>query len=292
MMAVESFYEGLKGADGLPPVYRFPESAARALAQLVRYGEWRRRPEHEAAPSFDFDRAAIAAALAQPGEDGYLAAGDAFRLLETLDIPVARWAVAADRAAALAAARKIGFPVVVKAISPGLVHKSEAKAIELDLANENEVARACDALSHRFAAAGLAISGFFVQEMAQSGHETIFGVSTDPRFGPVLMFGLGGKYVEVFRDVRFGVTPLAPTEAAEMVRGIRGVKLLEGVRGDAPSDIALLETVLLKLAWLVQNFPEIVELDVNPFLAAAVPAAGEPAASKAVDVRVRVRRSS
>lgn len=292
MMAVESFYEGLKGADGLPPVYRFPESAARALAQLVRYGEWRRRPEHEAAPSFDFDRAAIAVALAQPGEDGYLAAGDAFRLLETLDIPVARWAVAADRAAALAAARKIGFPVVVKAISPGLVHKSEAKAIELDLANENEVARACDALSHRFAAAGLAISGFFVQEMAQSGHETIFGVSTDPRFGPVLMFGLGGKYVEVFRDVRFGVTPLAPTEAAEMVHGIRGVKLLEGVRGDAPSDIALLETVLLKLAWLVQNFPEIVELDVNPFLAAAVPAAGEPAASKAVDVRVRVRRSS
>jgi hypothetical protein len=93
-------------------------------------------------------------------------------------------------------------------------------------------------LSQRFAAAGLAVSGFFVQEMAQSGHETIFGVSTDPRFGPVLMFGLGGKYVEVFRDVVFGITPLAPSEASEIVRRIRGVKLLEGVRGDAPSDIA------------------------------------------------------
>jgi len=107
------------------------------------------------------------------------------------------------------------------------------------------------------------------------------------------MFGLGGKYVEVFRDVVFGVTPLAPSEAADMVRRIRGVKLLEGVRGDAPSDIALLETVLLKLAWLVQHFPEIVELDINPFLAApAAPAGapGEPAASKAVDVRVRVSR--
>lgn len=289
MMAVESFYEGLKNASHLPPVYRFPESAALALAQLVRYGEWRRRPEHEALPAYDFDREKIAAVLSRPGDDGYLAADDAFRLLEALGIPVARWAVAADRAEALAAARRIGYPAVVKAISPGLVHKSEAKAIELDLANENEVARACDALSHRFAAAGLAISGFFVQEMAQSGHETIFGVSTDPRFGPVLMFGLGGRYVEVFRDVVFGVTPLAPSEAREMVRRIRGVKLLEGVRGDAPSDIALLEAVLLKLAWLVQNFPDIVELDINPFLAAAVPAAGEPAASKAVDVRIRVR---
>ena len=290
MMAVESFYEGLKNASHLPPVYRFPESAALALAQLVRYGEWRRRPEHEALPDFAIDPAAVAAALARPGGDGYLEAGDAFRLLEALGIPVARWEVTADRAGALAAARRIGYPVVLKGISPGLVHKSEAKAIELDLADENEVGRACDALAQRFAAAGLAISGFFVQEMAQSGHETIFGVSTDPRFGPVLMFGLGGKYVEVFRDVVFGVTPLAPSEARELVRRIRGVKLLEGVRGDAPADIGLLETVLLKLAWLVQNFPEIVELDINPFLAAAVPAAGEPAASKAVDVRVRVSR--
>jgi acetyltransferase len=292
MMAVESFYEGLKSAHHLPPVYRFPESAALALAQLVRYGEWRRRPEHEALPDFAIDEAAVAAALARPGADGYLDAGDAFRLLEALGIPVAGWEVTADRAGALAAARRIGFPVVVKAISPGLVHKSEAKAIELDLADENEVVRACDALSQRFGAAGLPISGYFVQEMAQAGHETIFGISTDPRFGPVLMFGLGGKYVEVFRDVVFGVTPLAPSEARELVRRIRGVKLLEGVRGDAPSDIALLETVLLKLAWLVQNFPEIVELDINPFLAApAAPsgAAGEPAASKAVDVRVRVQ---
>ena len=289
MMAVESFYDGLKGAHHLPPVYRFPESAARALAQLVRYGEWRRRPEHEAVPDFDFDRERIAAVLSRPGDDGYLAADDAFRLLEALGVPVARWAVAADRAEALAAARRIGYPVVVKAISPGLVHKSEAKAIELDLASEAEVARACDALAHRFAAAGLAVSGFFVQEMAQSGHETIFGVSTDPRFGPVLMFGLGGKYVEVFRDVVFGITPLAPSEASEIVRRIRGVKLLEGVRGDAPSDIALLEMVLLKLAWLVQHFPEIVELDINPFLAAPPSERpGEPGASKAVDVRVRV----
>ncbi len=291
MMAVESFYEGLKGASHLAPVYRFPESAARALAQLVRYGEWRRRPEHEAAPDFDFDIAALTAALAHPGEDGYLGVADAFRLLEALAVPVARWAVAPDRAAALAAARRIGFPVVVKAISPGLVHKSEANAIELDLGDEAELARACDALSHRFGAAGLALTGFFVQEMARAGHETIFGVSTDPRFGPVLMFGLGGKYVEVFRDVRFGVTPLAPSEASEIVRGIRGVKLLEGVRGDAPSDIALLETVLLKLAWLVQRFPEIVELDINPFLAAPAPEPGAPSASKAVDVRVRLQRA-
>jgi len=111
----------------------------------------------------------------------------------------------------------------------------------------------------------------------------IFGVSTDPRFGPLLMFGLGGKYVEVLRDVRFAVTPLAPAEAAATIRGIQGFKLLAGVRGEQPADLARLEDVLLRLAQLVTRHPRITELDLNPFLAA--PAGGDAAA---LDVRIRV----
>ena len=117
----------------------------------------------------------------------------------------------------------------------------------------------------------------------RGGHEVIFGISTDPRFGPLLMFGLGGKYVEVFRDVRFGVPPLTPGEAAEMVRGIRGLPLLEGVRGEPAADLGLLEEILLRLSQLAQRHPSIQELDLNPFLAAP----GRDGA-KALDARIRI----
>jgi len=119
--------------------------------------------------------------------------------------------------------------------------------------------------------------------MAKGGHEVIFGITTDPRFGPLLMFGLGGRYVEVFRDVRFGVTPLTPFEAGEMIRGIQGFKLLEGVRGEAGADLSLLEETLLRIAQLAQRHPRIQELDINPFLAGA-----NHETCKALDVRIRV----
>ncbi|MEZ5312450.1 MAG: acetate--CoA ligase family protein [Thermoanaerobaculia bacterium] len=224
------------------------------------------------------------ALLAGAGADGYLDPGATCRLLERIGVPVVPWCVVDDARSAVAASTELGFPVVLKAISPGLVHKSEAKAIALDLGDAAAVERAAVAFADRFAAAGLPLEGFLLQKMAAPGHETIFGISTDPRFGPVLMFGLGGKYVEVFRDVRFGVTPLSRSEAREMIRGIRGVRLLDGVRGDAPVDFAVLEETLLRLAWLAQSFPEVVELDINPFVAAP------GGAGLAVDARIRVAR--
>jgi acyl-CoA synthetase (NDP forming) len=134
-------------------------------------------------------------------------------------------------------------------------------------------------------AAGHENEGFLLQEMARGGHEVIFGISTDPRFGPLLMFGLGGKYVEVFKDVRFGVTPLHRQEAEDMVRGIRGVQLLEGVRGEPAADFDVLVEVLLRLAQLAQRHPRIRDLDINPFLAAA-----DRHHAKALDVRIQMGR--
>lgn len=282
MMATDEFYERMKHRRDHPPVYRFPESAARALQMLDRYAAWRRRPLDEAAPEFAVDDAAVAAILAATG-DGYLPAEDAFRVLDLYGVPLAAWRRTAGREEALAAARAIGFPVAVKAEAPGLVHKTEAGAVAIDLRGEGELAAALDRMAASVAAAGYEIEAFVVQEMVRGGHEVIFGISTDPRFGPLLMFGLGGKYVEVFQDVRFGVTPLLPHEAREMVRGIRGRKLLEGVRGEAPADLDLLVEVLLRLAQLAQRHPSIREVDVNPFLAA-----GDRKSAKAVDVRIRV----
>ena len=176
--------------------------------------------------------------------------------------------------------------MVLKGVAPDLVHKTEARAVRVDLRSAAELAEAVTAMRGDIAAAGHQLSGYLVQEMARGGHEVIFGVTTDPRFGPLLMFGLGGKYVEVFEDVRFGVLPLDAWEAGEMVRGIRGIRLLTGVRGEPGADLDLLVEVLLRIAQLVARHPRLVELDVNPFLAAPT-----RQAAKALDVRMRVERA-
>lgn len=286
MMAEEDFYAEVKHRHDLPPVYRFPESAARTLLMLHRYAAWRRRPADEARPRFDVDDAAVAALLlrADPA-DGYLTPADTFAVLERYGIPLAGWRMTANADEAAGAARELGYPVALKAVARGLVHKSELGAVAVGLEDEAELRAAVARMGSAIATAGFGLDGFLVQEMASSGHETIFGISTDPRFGPLLMFGLGGKYVEVFNDVRFGVTPLRPSEALEMVRSIRGFKLLSGVRGEEAADIDVLVDVLLRLSLLAERHPEIAELDLNPFLAAP---RGKRAL--AVDARLRVRR--
>jgi acyl-CoA synthetase (NDP forming) len=286
MMATEEIYEEVKSRLDLPPVYRFPESAARALAQLQRYASWRAIPEDQDYPSYDTDDAAVAEILRGcPG--GYLDPEDAFRLLNLYGLPVARWEFASSREDVLRAAAGLGYPVVLKAVAPELVHKSDLGAVAIDLRNERQLLEAFGRIDDLLSDAAIKVHRFLVQEMVSGGHEVILGISTDPRFGPLLMFGLGGRYVEVMRDVRFGVTPLTPREATAMIRGIRGFALLEGVRGDPPSDIAKLEEALLRLAQLAQRHPEIVELDINPFLATP-----QGQRSCALDVRIRIERES
>lgn len=281
MMATDEFYESVKHIRDLPPVYRFPEPAARVLRLLASYGAWVRRPAEEAPPAFETDDAAVAALLDQA--EGYLDPGDVFRVLDLYGIPLARWRQVSTAEEALAAAREIGYPVVLKAVAPDLVHKSDVGAVQVDLRDDQALTEALRRISDSVAGAGHHIEGWLVQEMAKGGHEVIFGITTDPRFGPLLMFGLGGKYVEVFQDVRFGVLPLGRTDALDMVRGIRGFKLLEGVRGEPGADVDLLCEVLLRLAQLAQRHPRIREVDVNPFLAGP-----DRAHARAVDARIRV----
>ena len=286
MMATDEFYEAAKAKADLPPVYRFPESAARALFMLARYGAWRRRPAEAPVPDFAADDATVAEILDRTAE-GYLGPADVFRVLDLYGIPLARWSVAATPEEALEAARPIGFPVVLKAIAPDLVHKSDVGAVRVDLRTAEELGQALDEMTAAVARAGHRIEGFLIQELARGGHEVIFGITTDPRFGPLLMFGLGGKYVEVFQDVRFGVPSLAPSEARDMIRGIRGFKLLEGVRGEPGADLDVLADVLLRLAQLTQRHPRLHELDINPFLAGP-----DRQSARALDARLRVGPAS
>jgi acetate---CoA ligase (ADP-forming) len=286
MMATEAFYDEVRERPGLPPIYRFPEPAARALWQLHRYAAWRRRPIEGVTPTFAVDDEAVTRLLHSVPE-GYLSSANAYRVLELYGIPVAGWrAVGGDGASAEEArhaAEELGFPVVLKAEARDLVHKSDAGAVRVGLADGEAVLNAAAEMTSALAEAGHPVGGFLVQQQLGEGHEVIFGLSSDPRFGPVLMFGLGGRYVEVFNDVLFGVTPLTELEARDMVTGIRGFKLLSGVRGEPAADLDMLVEVQLRIAQLATRHPRILELDINPFFAAA-----DRSAARAVDVRIRV----
>jgi len=191
------------------------------------------------------------------------------QLLEEAGIPTAHARLATSRDAAVQAAREIGFPVVLKVVSPQITHKTDVGGVKLDLKSPEEVAAAFDEImaAARRAAPDATVDGVSVQQMARPGIEVIVGVSTDPQFGPVIMFGLGGVLVEVLKDVSFRIIPIATRDARQMIREIKGFPLLEGYRGQDPADLAALESLLLRVSGFVEQQPEVSELDLNPVFA-------------------------
>ena len=191
------------------------------------------------------------------------------QILAEEGIPVAHAQLAATREEAMAAARQIGLPVAIKIVSPDITHKSDVGGVKLGLNSEEEVAAAFDEIveTARRAQPKAAVLGVSVQKMARPGVEVIMGMTTDPQFGPVLMFGLGGVFVEVLKDVAFRIVPLEARDARQMIRYIQGFPVLEGFRGQEPADLAALENMLMRLSAFVEEHPEIQELDLNPIFA-------------------------
>jgi acyl-CoA synthetase (NDP forming) len=191
------------------------------------------------------------------------------QLLEEAGVPTAHARLASTRDAAVQAASDIGFPVVLKVVSPQITHKTDVGGVKLNLKSPEEVASAFDEIvaAARSAAPDATVAGVSVQQMARPGIEVIAGVSTDPQFGPVLMFGLGGVLVEVLKDVAFRIIPIVPRDARQMIREIKGFPLLEGYRGQEPADLNALENLLLRVSDFVEKHPEVSELDLNPIFA-------------------------
>ena len=191
------------------------------------------------------------------------------QLLEEAGVPTTPARLATTREAAVEAARDVGFPVVLKIVSPQITHKTDVGGVKLDLKSPEEVAAAFDEIvaAARAAAPDATVEGVSVQQMARPGIEVIVGVSTDPQFGPVVMFGLGGVLVEVLKDVSFRIIPIAPRDARQMIREIKGFPLLEGYRGQEPADLSALENLLLRVSDFVEKHPEVSELDLNPVFA-------------------------
>jgi acyl-CoA synthetase (NDP forming) len=174
--------------------------------------------------------------------------------------------LAETKDAAVKLSEQFGYPVVLKVSSVDITHKSDAGGVKVNLKNKTEVENAFDAimLSCKAAVPTARIEGVSVQSMAKSGIEVIIGVIKDPSFGPVIMFGLGGVFVEILKDVSFRIVPIEKSDAEEMINEIKGKKLLEGYRGQEPADVASLQQMLLKLSDLVNTTPEIEEIDMNP----------------------------
>jgi|WetSurMetagenome_2_1015567.scaffolds.fasta_scaffold355473_1 acetate---CoA ligase (ADP-forming) subunit beta len=190
-------------------------------------------------------------------------------LLRTTPLSIIETRLAASRDSAVSLSRELGFPVVLKIASPDIVHKTEAGAVKLGLKTARQVETAYDQimLSAGKAFPQARLDGVTVQRLARPGVEVIIGLTKDPQFGPVLMFGLGGILVEVLKDVSFRLVPLERRDAAEMIREIKGFPLLQGYRGQEPVDIACLEDILLQVSAFAGNNPWVKELDLNPVFA-------------------------
>lgn len=196
---------------------------------------------------------------------------EAKQLLAGAGVPVVETRPAATRDEAVAAANKLGYPVVLKIVSPQITHKSDTGGVKLNLGSAEEVSAAFDAIvqSAKAAVPDATIEGVSVQRMAEPGVEVIVGMTTDAQFGPVLMFGLGGVLVEVLKDVAFRVVPITKRDAQQMIHDIQGFPLLQGYRGQPPADLAALEGLLVGVSNFIEGHPQVSELDLNPVFAYA-----------------------
>jgi acetyltransferase len=268
------------------PVYAFPEAAVRALAAMVRHREMRDR-EPGTVPHFRVDKAGAEKILARAAKEGreHLALDEAQKVLACYGLRFAKSRLVADKGDLRAAMREVGAPAVLKISSPDIIHKTEIGGVVTNVGTADEAAVAFDALLHRAKSAfpNARIDGVLVQEMVRGGREMILGMTSDRSFGPLLMAGLGGVYVEVLKDVAFRVHPITDREAREMVESLRGAPLLRGVRGEKAVSIDAYIDALLRVSRLVSDFHGLRELDVNPFVV------GETVEeSVAVDARIRI----
>jgi len=287
-MQAEGVAEALAGAADRRsiPTYTFPEAASQALARATRHGEWRQR---DPGTELKLDELATAdirkvidSALERTGDDGGWLAPDEIDVClraTGLRTPVTRVAVTVE--AAQKSAAEIGGPVVLKVISDDALHKSDVGGVLLGIEGDEAIAAGFDQVT------GVVenYDGVLVQEMIPGGHEVLVGMAQDPNFGPMVVFGLGGVYVELLKDVSFRLHPLTDTDAREMMTETRSYKLLEGYRNTPEGDVAALQEALQRVSALISVVPELMEMDLNPV---KVLAPGDGVC--VVDARMRIAR--
>lgn len=255
------------GPRGRLPSYSFPENAAHALAAAERYGRWLERPRgtpyHVSSFAHAAVRAVIDRVLANSQEPQWLSPSDLATVLRAVGIECAV-AEQTQPGSAVATAERLGYPLVAKAISPEVLHKSDVGGVIMGLQSAPHVSAAVDTLQERWQKLGARLEGILLQREIPQGIEALVGVTSDPTFGPLLVCGLGGTLVEMWHDVAFRLPPVTDLDAADMLTKLRANVLLDGYRGKPPGDRQALIAVLMRLSALVEMIPELLELDLNP----------------------------
>jgi len=266
--------------DGNIPCYEFPESAAKALTSMVNYRNILNKRETTAEVHHDreysISQKIIEKAKSEKRE--VLEASEVYRILESYNLPLAKWAIAKNKNELIEVAKSVGYPLVLKADSKEAIHKSDIGGVVLNIKNDEELKAAANQISNKIQADDLK---FFLQEFKPDGHEVIIGAKSYPGIGHVLMFGLGGIFVELLKDVSFELTPVSNVEAEEMINSIKASKLLHGYRGKEGANINSLISLISKISQLVSENPEIDEMDLNPVKST-------PTSTLIVDARIKI----
>jgi len=273
-------------ANGDVPYYTYAEGSIRALKAMLRFADWIKTPEGNIA-KFDVDKEKASKVLDKVKEEGRtnLLEEEGLEILSAYGFPLPKSILAKTEDEAVEAANKIGYPTVMKIASPQIVHKSDAGGVKVNLSSDKEVRDAFKVIvdNAKKYDSKAEIKGVLIVEMVKGGKEMIIGSKLEPGFGPVVMLGMGGIYVEILKDVTFRLAPFTDQEANDMISSIKTKKLLDGVRGEKPSDVEKLSECIQRLSQLVTDFREIKELDMNPVL---VMQKGE--GCKILDVRIGI----
>ncbi len=285
-MTTNEFFSSFAPGEATIPFFMYAEEAVDGLARLNAQRKWMQRPEGNI-PVYSVDKARVEAVFAAVREEGRveLTTRESLDVLDAYGVRVCRAKFAVGEEAAVAAAREVGYPVVMKMTSKSTSHKTDVGGVRVNIGSDAELRAQYRDLVAKLEERGIldGLEGVIVQEMVKSNRELVCGVAADPQYGPMIMFGTGGVFVEVMKDVGFALAPLTDSDAHDLVRSVKAFKLLEGARGTKPADIARVEETLLRLSQLVTDFPCVQELDINPLMISN--ATGE---AIAVDGRIKL----
>ena len=266
------------------PNYEFPENASRSLAAMCRYTQWLLRPRTKER-RFEVDRDAVKQIFAKARGEGrtFLPEAEALAVLKAYDFPLLQHALAKNEDEAVEWFKKIGGPVAMKIASPDVVHKLDVGGVLLNISTPEEARAGYNKITNgvKQKLPSARLLGVEIQAMASKGVEVILGISKDPSFGHIIMFGLGGTYVEVLKDVSFRLVPIRELGARNMIKSIRAAKVFDSFRGQPPADTEAIAECLERLSQLIVDFPEITELDINPLIVHA-----EGKGARVADVRI------
>ena len=286
-MTKSEFFTALSDMNVNMPFFMYAEEAADGFNRLNQQRKWMERPEGKI-PCYDVDREKVESIIKGSLSEGraQLTTLESIDVLQAYGIRACKYGLATNEEEVVSLGNSIGYPVVMKMTSKTTSHKTDVGGVVVNIKSEEQLRREYKGLLERLEAKGLleGLEGVIIQEMVKGSREMVCGIATDPQYGPMMMFGLGGVFVEVMKDVTFRIAPLTDVDADEMIKSVKAYKLLQGARGTKPAQIDQIQETLLRLSQLVSDFKFIDELDINPLLISETTGEGI-----AVDGRIKVR---